>query len=318
MDQAGLKVGRDVQHGVDAPVAHHPFGVVCRADHDRRVQGLGGVDLSHQASAEGGIVLVDDREGQFHRRLPGIGQGVVEGVGDHRQQQGAGQGAMSEHAGKGADEGGAEPLGRQVQAKVFRLGIAPGQTARQRDGHDEGAQGDARQDQQRRQGGAGVGAQHHLLVLKPQIMGEGQDAAPDLRKGRAVGQGQGAVRKGDGGPGVDGRGGKTDVHVPGQGDQQGRQGGGGGHQGDQTGGQHRQTALDPPPAPTAQPGDPDQAPQGEDDDIGRQLARQGGRQPAVHPRRPGLERAAAQFAPHAHHRRARHQQVQHAGRDQAA
>ncbi|MNS31558.1 hypothetical protein D3C72_636150 [compost metagenome] len=205
-----------------------------------------------------------------------------------------------------------------MQAEVFRLGCASGAAMGEGGGQGEGPDRNSQQAQQRPQRGGDVRAQHHLLVLQPQIVSEGQDGAPHLGESRAVQQGQGAVGKGDGRPGIDCRGRETDIHVAGQRDQQGRDPGRGRHQGEQAAQQHQQAAFHAPAAPAAQPGDPDRAPKGEDQNIGGQLARQRRRQPSVHPTRPVLQRAAAQFSAHPHDGGAGHQQMQDAGHDQPA
>ncbi|MNL04503.1 hypothetical protein D3C87_1250720 [compost metagenome] len=79
------------------------------------------------------MVLIDDRDRQLDRRLPDIGHRVVEGVGDHGQEDGAGQGPVFEDAREGPDKGAAEAAGGQVQAEIFGLGRASGAAMGQRD-----------------------------------------------------------------------------------------------------------------------------------------------------------------------------------------
>ncbi|MNE04867.1 hypothetical protein D3C80_974120 [compost metagenome] len=95
------------------------------------------------------MVLIDDRDRQLDRRLTDIGHRVVEGVGDHGQEDGAGQGAVFEDAGEGPDKGSAEAAGGQVQGEVFGLGRASGAAMGEGDGEGEGPDRNAQQDQQR-------------------------------------------------------------------------------------------------------------------------------------------------------------------------
>ena len=222
---AARQVGLEPRGQDDDPVhhaaPHQPARLGGRGDDSRDFERVGRVQVFHQGPGQGGLRLRDHGDRQSHRRLPGVGGRVVECVEDHGQDQQAGHRPGVWKVPEGRYEGGPDAMFRQWKGQGLGLRRP---SAAQADHHCRQGQGDHGRDREDRQvapGAAGIRPGDHLAGLKAQIVGVGQDIAPDPGEARSVIQRQGAVREGDGRARVDGGARERQIDVAEQGDQQG-------------------------------------------------------------------------------------------------